>query len=82
MNLTMDVLSKKMGVDDFIQRSEFQYRKSEHFHIVASVTGSPTRQEEEEAFQIHKFDGINPPALTLDEMVLKEKVMIYHNIFI
>ena len=42
---------------------------------MARVTGSPTREEVEEAFKIHKFDSDNSSVLTLDEIVFEEKVI-------
>ena len=54
--LIEEVLKKCLGVVDWIIRCEFQYRSTEHFHMVLRVKDGLSLDIVEEAFKTHEFD--------------------------
>ena len=54
--LIEEVLIKCLGVMDYLIRCEFQYRSSEHFHMVLRVKNGLSLDTIEESFKCHSFD--------------------------
>ena len=54
--LIEEVLKKCLGVVDWIIRCEFQYRSTEHFHMVLRLKDGLSLDTVQEAFEVHGFD--------------------------
>ena len=67
-----EVLKKCLGVEDFIIRCEFQYRSTEHFHMVLRVRDGLSLDTVEDAFTQHYFDLVKSPEY-LSEKNLQEQ---------